>query len=125
MKFLPNFQDKCGKILKDTVIQSIILVFSIFVSAGLAQAQSCAPDPEFRKGELIVEVSPGSSIDIINARYGTTTIQQIYGTNLYRLRTPNGKKENKWRKRLSKDADLLSVALNPVVLNPVTSFARS
>ena len=125
MKFLPIFQDKCGKILKDTVIQSLILVFSIFVSVSLAQAQSGAPEPEFRKGELIVEVSPGSSIDIINARYGTTTIQQIYGTNLYRLRTPNGKKENKWRKRLAKDADLLSVALNPVVLNPVTSFARS
>src|SRR5262245_17493888 len=125
MKFLPIIRYKCGKILKNSFIQAIILVFSVFVSGSFAQGQSGAPEPEFRKGELIVEVSPGVTIDTINARYGTTTIKQIYGTNLYRLRTPNGKKEGKWRKRLAKDADLWSVALNPVVLNPVTSFARS
>src|SRR5215210_4453655 len=104
-------------------IQSFFLFAFLFLLAIPVAAQSGAPEPEFRKGELIVELKPGVSIETINARWETTTIRRIYGTNLYRLRTPNGKKEGKWRKRLSQDADLLSVALNPVVLNPISSFA--
>jgi hypothetical protein len=104
-----------------------ILLFAFFLLSLLpAAAQSGAPEIEYRKGELIVELRPGVSIESINARWETTTIQRIYGTNLYRLRTPNGKKEAKWRKRLANnEPDLLSVALNPVLLNPVTSFARA
>jgi subtilisin family serine protease len=106
-------------------IQAVFLSTLVFVSVIPVAGQTAAPATEFRKGELIVELKSGVVIETINARWGTTTIRRIYGTNLYRLRTPNGKKEAKWRKRLSKDANLLSVALNPVVLNPITSFARS
>src|SRR5687768_17063313 len=107
------------------LIQSFFLLAFFLLPLVPAAAQSGAPEPEFRKGELIVELTSGVSIETLNARWLTTTIRRIYGTNLYRLRTPNGKKEVKWRKRLSKDPDVLSVALNPVVLNPITSFARS
>ncbi len=73
----------------------------------------------------MVEIRPGASIDAINVRYGTSTIQRIYGTNLYRLRTRNGKKENKFRKKLAKDGDVLSAALNPVVTTPINVFGRA
>jgi subtilisin family serine protease len=106
-------------------VQAVILSTLMCLSVIPAAGQSAAPEPEFRKGELIVELKSGVAVETINTRWGTTTIRRIYGTNLYRLRTPNGKKEAKWRKRLSRDSDLLSVALNPVVLNPITSFARS
>src|ERR1700759_5726486 len=79
----------------------------------------------FRKGEVIVELKPGTSIDNVNARIGTTTIQRIYGTNFYRLATPKNKKENKFKKRLSNDPDVLSATLNPVVTSPLSVFGRS
>jgi subtilisin family serine protease len=109
------------------LITRILFLFAFLSLSFLpVAAQSGAPEIEYRKGELIVEVRPGVSIETINGRWETTTIQQIYGTNLYRLRTPRGKKEAKWRKRLANnEPDLLSVALNPVLLNPITSFARA
>src|SRR6185436_1207494 len=79
---------------------------------------------EIRKGEIVVELQPGASIDLVNERNRTSTILQIYGTNFYRLRIPANKKEKKWRKRLAKDPDVLSASFNPVVANP-SLFARS
>jgi subtilisin family serine protease len=108
-----------------SITRLFLLSVFVFLPVISARGQSAAPEPEYRKGELIVELKPGVTIETINARWETTTIRRIYGTNLYRLRTANGKKEAKWRKRLARDTDLLSVSLNPVVLNPITSFARS
>jgi hypothetical protein len=79
----------------------------------------------FRRGEVLVEIKPGASIDAINGRYGTSTIQRIYGTNFYRLRTRNGKKENKVRKKLANDSDVLSAALNPVISTPINIFGHA
>lgn len=79
---------------------------------------------EIRRGEIVVELQPGASIEAVNARNRTTTIVQIYGTNFYRLRIPANKKEKKWRKRLAADSDVLSAALNPVIANP-SLFARA
>src|SRR6185503_14784134 len=67
---------------------------------------------------------PGVLIESINARYGTVLRQRLYHTNIYLLGTKNGKKENKWRKRLKKDPDVISADLNPVVTTP-SLFARS
>src|SRR5689334_6478898 len=100
---------------------SLLLVAALAVTAFPQQASDAnAPSDqaEYRPGEVVVELRPGAAITDVNARFGTTTIQQIYGTNFYRLRTPKGKKENKWRKRLSKDADVLSAELNPVITYP-------
>lgn len=88
-----------------------------------ANAQDGVSD--FRRGEVLVEIEPGASIDAINERYGTSTIQRIYGTNFYRLRTRNGKKENKFRKKLAKDSEVLSATLNPVITTPVNVFGRA
>lgn len=79
---------------------------------------------DIRKGEVVVELNPGASIEAVNQRNRTSTILQIYGTNFYRLRIPANKKENKWRKRLAADADVLNASLNPVIANP-SLFARA
>ena len=88
----------------------------------------CSPafgdEPEFKRGEVIVEVNPGVSIASINARYGTTLKERLYDTNTYLLRTPNGKKENKWRRKLKKDPDVTSAELNPLITSP-SLFGRS
>ncbi|HWP42712.1 MAG TPA: S8 family serine peptidase, partial [Blastocatellia bacterium] len=103
---------------------ALILIVALLAGAPDARPQtSQAGKPKFRKGEVIVEIRPGASIDAINARIGTTTIQHLFGTNYYRLRTRKGKKEKKFRKRLAKDPDVLSAALNPVV-SSVTLFGR-
>jgi hypothetical protein len=79
----------------------------------------------FRRGEVLVEIRPGASIESINERYGTSTIQRIYGTNFYRLETPRKKKEAKYRKKLAADPDVLNAALNPVITTPVNVFGRA
>jgi len=106
---------------KKTIL-ALIITFLIFWP-GQTYSQEPAADRQFRKGEIIVEIKPGASIDNVNARIGTRTIQQIYGTNLYRLVTPKLKKEKKFLKRLLKDSDVLSATLNPVVKS--TLFGRS
>ena len=112
-----------SRAMRPAVVLAIIL-FSIF---SLSAQRSLADDSEgkFRKGEVLVEIKPGASIEAINARYGTSTIQCIYGTNLYRLATPRKKKENKFRKRLANDPDVLIAALNPVITTPVNVFGRA
>lgn len=103
---------------------SALIVLSFITSfSGVSTAQG-SPD-KFVKGEVIVEIGPAASIENINARRGTRTIERIYGTNIYRLATANGKKEKKARKKLAKDPDVLSAWLNPVMLNPISVFARS
>ncbi|HXG93191.1 MAG TPA: S8 family serine peptidase [Blastocatellia bacterium] len=108
-------------------VRAALLAIIVFTIAAFFPTGSRAQDgpDEFRKGEVIVEIKPSASIEAINARFGTTTIQRIYGTNFYRLATPKGKKENKYRKRLAKDPEVLSASLNPVVMSPISVFARS
>jgi len=90
-------------------------------TAGVVAAEAT---DEIRKGEIVVELQPGASIELVNERNRTSTILQIYGTNFYRLRIPANKKEKKWRKRLANDPDVLSASFNPVVANP-SLFARA
>ena len=102
---------------------ALICLVAIIVFSERASAQNGVDD--FRRGEVLVEIEPGASIDAINERYGTSTIQRIYGTNFYRLHTKNGKKETKFRKKLAKDSDVLSATLNPVITTPVNVFGRA
>lgn len=109
---------KCKQILLATVL-------ALSVAAPFpAQSPAPASQREFRKGEVIVELKPGASVDSVNQRIGTTTFQQIYGTNFYRLFTPRNKKEVKFRRRLERDSDVLSASLNPTISN-LTLFGRS
>jgi len=98
----------------------------VTVGSSSSRADSLTTNnEEFRKGEVVVEIKPGASIDAINKRNRTTTIERIFGTNFYRLQISQGKNENKWVKRLARDADVLNASLNPVVTSPVTVFGRS
>ncbi len=90
---------------------------------GASEQEGSDPGEEFLKGEVVVELKPGAEISAVNERNRTDVILQIYGTNFYRLGVPKNKSENKWRKRLGKDPDVLSAALNPVVTSP-SVFAR-
>jgi subtilisin family serine protease len=110
-----------GNVMKPKYF-TLLFVFTLFVAAE-SQAQTLEA-AQFIKGEVVVEIKPGASIDAINARHRTKTIQQIYKTNFYRLATPANKSENKWRKRLRKDEDVLSAELNALVTSP-SLFGRS
>ena len=102
-----------------------VALLILLLAAGLAIQTRAQTVEDFRRGEVLVEIRPGASIDAINERYETSTIQRIYGTNFYRLATKKGKKENKWRKKLAKDSDVLSAALNPVITTPINVFGRA
>jgi len=102
---------------------ALILFFVCVALESNTKAQSGIAD--FRPGEVLVEIRPGASIDAINERYGTSTIQRIYGTNVYRLVTPKRKKEAKFRKRLANDPDVINASLNPVIATPVNVFGRA
>lgn len=110
------------RLFKAFSIALIAIVVTVLFAAR-SHAQTALDD--FRPGEVLVEIKPGASIDAINERIGTSTIQRIAGTNFYRLRTRNGKKENKFRKRLANDIDVLSAALNPVISTPVNVFGHA
>jgi len=105
----------------------IILVIALGASALSYRAGSVAAAEEaepIRRGEIVVELRTGASIDAVNERNRTSTILQIYGTNFYRLQIPAKKKEKKWRKRLAADEDVLSADFNPIVSSPGL-FGRS
>ncbi|HSF23039.1 MAG TPA: S8 family serine peptidase [Blastocatellia bacterium] len=106
-----------------TLSLTLICFVAVAVFSERLYAQSALAD--FRRGEVLVEIKPATSIDAINQQYGTSTIQRIYGTNFYRLSTPKGKKENKWRKKIAKNSNVLSAALNPVITTPINVFGRA
>src|ERR1043166_4731078 len=107
------------------VLLLLAVICLLAVTSTRSRADSAAGIEVFRKGEIVVEIKPGASINAINKRNRTSTIEQIYGTNFYRLRIPEGKSEDKWINRMSRDEDVLSASLNPVVTSPVTLFGRS
>ncbi len=111
------------KRLLSSILLMILFVVACFTPGPVATARAESAR-EFHKGEVVVEIKPEATIEAVNARRGTTTIERIYGTNFYRLRTPKGKKEKKWRKRLASDPDVLSASLNPIITYP-SLFARA
>jgi Subtilase family/Domain of unknown function (DUF5666) len=104
---------------------SIVLISIVATALFATRSHGQTALDDFRPGEVLVEIRPDASIDAINQRYGTSTIQRIAGTNFYRLRTRNGKKENKFRKKLANDSDVLSAALNPVISTPINVFGHA
>lgn len=116
---------KRNELFTSLIIITLLTVFALAVgplSGSPIQAQS-SDDPEtIEKGEVIVEIKPGASIVEVNERNRTETIEQLRGTNFYRLQIPQNKSEKKWRKRLERDPDVLIASLNPLV---TTVFGRS
>lgn len=106
------------------VMATAVLPSQLRIRAADDLAAAEEPASTIKKGEIVVEIRSGASIDSVNERNRTSTIVQIYGTNLYRLQIPINKKEKKWRKRLAADPDVLSASLNTLVENP-SLFARA
>ena len=114
------------KSIKKILFLSIIICVFIGVLMEFLRTVSAeSKSEEFRKGEVIVEIKPSASIQEINERNRTTTIERLYGTNYYRLNIPPGSSEDKWIKRLERDSGVLSASLNPVVMSPTGVLARA
>ena len=108
---------------------SLLILLAVGLSTARTSAQSSDTSPPpvkqaIQPGEVVVELKPGASIEAVNARNRTTIKSHLYGTNFYRLLIPANRNTRKWRKRLSKDADVIDASLNPQVSNP-SLFARA
>src|SRR5215831_16934751 len=76
---------------------------TLFPANSRAQSDGNSSAQDFRDSELIVEIRSGASIDSVNQRNRTTTIEQLNGTNFYRLSVPSKKNLKKWEKVLEAD----------------------
>src|SRR5215831_1680253 len=105
---------------------TLAAVLAVGGFAALPAASQANPDANsgqgVRQAELIIEARPGASVDEINARNRTTTLQRLNGTNFYRLGIPAKKSERKWQKMIARDPDVISAALNPVISSPLSVF---
>jgi subtilisin family serine protease len=102
------------------LLSSIAVPFAFELQADAGET---VPEGVLR-GELIVEIRPGASIDAVNGRNDTSTIQQMNGTNFYRLRIPTGQSDARYHSMLAADPDVLSVSRNRIVASPLSVFAR-
>jgi subtilisin family serine protease len=66
----------------------------------------------FRPGEIVVTLRPGASVSSFNARHNTTTLEQLAGTNSYRLGLTPGETVEQKLGAVSGDPDLLSAQPN-------------
>ena len=94
-------------VLKLTV--TILLVGCVIMRP--VGAQHGVPD-NYVFDEVNVILAPGVSIDTVNARYGTTVLDQIPGTSYYRLGTPGAIDGFDVENEMAGDTDLASTDLN-------------
>src|SRR5262249_18239450 len=116
---------KRSELFTSSIIITLLAVLALAVgplSGSTIQAQSSDDLETIERGEIIVEIKQGASIEEVNGRNHTETIEQLRGTNFYRLQIPQNRSEKKWRKRLERDPDVLIASLNPLV---TTVFGRS
>ena len=110
---------------KPTLLPVALLCVALALSFNPAVYSSDEAVENLRSGEIIVEIKPGASIQEVNQRNSTQTVERIEGTNFYRLLIPAGKSESKWLKRLSNDRDILSASFNPIIISPTSVFGRA
>jgi hypothetical protein len=107
------------------LISLTALIASIGIPFTFEHRATAGSTPEdVIQGELVVELRQEARIEAVNARNLTSTIEQMDGTNIYRLRLPSGQSEKSWQKRLAADPDVLSADSNRVVASPISVFAR-
>jgi subtilisin family serine protease len=113
------------KLVKSTLLPVILLCIALALSFNPVVRSSSDAAGLLISGEIIVEIKPTATIQEINDRNRTATVQRIDGTNFYLLQIPPGKDEAKWLKRLSDDKDVLSASFNPIVMSPTIVFGRA
>jgi hypothetical protein len=72
----------------------------------------------FRPGEIVITLRPGANLNEFNARYGTTTLEQLVGTDSYRLGLPPGVDVESFLDAVASDTDLLSAQPNFELQSP-------
>jgi len=104
-----------GETMKFFLKLTIALTFFALYISGRVHATKDQPD--YVSGEVNVVLQPGVSIDDVNARWGTTVIEQIPGTSYYRLLTP-GLDASEAQAYMDADTDLVSVDPNYIYQQP-------
>jgi len=75
---------------RNFLLVALILPFLLAVSASTVDLHADMGRGEYRPGELVCEMLPGYSIELVNAAYGTTIRGHQPQTNCYLLSTPSG-----------------------------------
>jgi subtilisin family serine protease len=69
---------------------SLVCVLGLLLAMIVTPARGDSFADDFIPGEVVVTLKPGRNINSFNARFGTTTLEQLTGTNTYRLRLRTG-----------------------------------
>ena len=80
---------------------------------------------DFQPDQVIVELKPGPSINDVNARNGTTTINQIPGTAYYLVGSPPGSNTQVIQAQLASDPAVQNADFNYLVYQPFDVSSRS
>src|SRR5687768_16017603 len=101
---------------RDSEIMKFLRIFGVVAICLLACPSAEAQEVDYKPGEVIVTLAPGSSIDAINAEYGSRTIAQSGDTYLLGLPTLTGTK--KIAKKMSLESGVLTAGPNTLVASP-------
>lgn len=74
--------------------------------------------PAFNPQQVLVRLAVGVSIETINARYGTRTLDAVEAQDVYLLELPEGVSVDAFRAQISQDPDLITSAPNARVDAP-------
>ena len=74
--------------------------------------------PAFNPEQVLVRLAPGASIETINARYGTRTLEAVEAQRVYLLGLPEGESVDEFLARVIQDPDLSTAAPNARVDAP-------
>lgn len=85
--------------------------------AGPSNPPPASP-PAFNPQQVLVRLAAGVSIETINARYGTRTLDAVETQRVYLLELPEGVSVDAFRAQISQDPDLITSAPNARVDAP-------
>lgn len=90
----------------------ISLSLGLLIAFAPLCASAAPPEERDEPGDLVITLKPGKSIEALNRRYGTTTLEQIRGTDTFRVMAPQ---KNKTLKRLRTDSAVRKAGVNTKV----------
>lgn len=101
------------------LLLSVAVLLLTFVAADPASAEERA----FENGEIVVKLAGGTTVEEINAQYGSTTEEQLLGSaGIYLLRLPEASDPNAVAARMEADGRLVYAEPNFVAQSPEGFF---
>ena len=76
--------------MKSTRLNRLSFVLIALALMFAVRSTMAGGSDTFRPSEINVQLADGVTIATINARYGTSVLEQIAGTSIYRLQLPSG-----------------------------------